>query len=270
MTAKPRPFPKAENGFYHLRAASRPAGEPTATDIWIYDVIGDDWYDPSLTAKELCQKIMAIESDEIILHFNSPGGSVQDGIAIYNALTAHPAKKTSIVEGWTCSIATVIALAAESVQMFNNTMFMIHNPWGLMIGNASEMREYADYLDRVGALMAGIYQERTTKSPEELQAALDAETYLTAEEAAEWGFVDEVLSAKFAAAACDRSALEALGYRIPQDIAAALREAPPTLSEDIAETGGSPDAPASVGGSPERVFIAGGRLIALPDTPKGD
>jgi ATP-dependent Clp endopeptidase proteolytic subunit ClpP len=220
-----RQFPKAKGCFYEVKAAVRAEGEPTATDIWIYDVIGDDWFDPSLTAKELCQKIVAIETPEIVLHFNSPGGSVSDGVAIYNALRTHPATVTSLIEGWTGSIATVVALAADSVRMFDNTMFMIHNPWGVNVGNAREMREYADYLDRVGDLMSKVYLERCTKPEGELQEALDAETYLTAEQAAEWGFVDAVLESRMPAAACDSSVLESLGYRSPNAIGRTLSAA---------------------------------------------
>ena len=205
-------FPKAERCFWEVKAAARPEGSPTATDIYIYDVIGDDWYDPSLTAKELVQKIVAIDTDEIVLHFNSPGGSVSDGIAIYNALTSHPAKVTSLIEGWTGSIATVVALAGETVAMYDNVMFMIHNPWGIQVGNARDMRDYADYLDRVGALMSKVYEARSTKSTAELAAALDAETYLNAEQALEWGFVDVVLSGQAAAASCAPETLEALGF----------------------------------------------------------
>lgn len=209
-------FPKAKSGFYDLKPVVRAEGEPSATDLWIYDVIGDDWFEPSLTAKELCQKIAGIESDEIVLHFNSPGGSASDGFAIYNALVAHPAKVTSIIEGWTGSVATIIALAGDTVRMHENTTFMIHNSWGINVGNASSMRDYAGVLDLVDESMSRIYLARCRKSAEELQAALEAETYLTAAKAAEWGFVDEVLSASTAAAACDRSVLEALGFAGPR------------------------------------------------------
>lgn len=209
-----RQFPRADRPFYEVKAAVRAEGEPTATDIWIYDVIGDDWWDPSLTAKELCQTIAQVETDEIVLHFNSPGGSLSDGIAIYNALITHPARVKSIVEGWTGSIATVVALAADRghVAMFDNTMWIVHHPWGVKVGNAAEMRTYADYLDRCSALMQRVYMDRVTKSEDELVAALDAETYFDAAQAAEWGFVDEVLSGREAAAACDRERLEALGF----------------------------------------------------------
>ena len=213
-----RQFPRADRPFYEVKAAVRAQGEPTATDIWIYDVIGDDWFDPSLTAKELCQAIAQVDTDEIVLHFNSPGGSLSDGIAIYNALLTHPATVKSIIEGWTGSIATVVALAADpgNVSMFDNTMWMIHHPWGVKVGNAADMRDYADYLDRCSALMQRVYMDRINKSEDELVAALDAETYFDAAQAAEWGFVDEVLSGRQAAAACDRGVLEALGLQPDQ------------------------------------------------------
>ena len=214
-----RKFPKAAGPFWEVKAAARAEGRPTATDIFIYDVIGDDWWDPSLTAKELVQRIAAIETDEIVLHFNSPGGSMSDGIAIYNALITHPAKVTSVIEGWTGSIATVVALAGEHIAMFDNTMFMIHHPWGVKVGNAAAMREYADYLDRCSALMQRVYLARATqagKTSEELVAALDAETYLDAAQAAEWGFVDEVLVGEQAAAALSIDVLEGLGFGRPR------------------------------------------------------
>jgi ATP-dependent Clp endopeptidase proteolytic subunit ClpP len=206
-----RQFPKAKGSFYDMKAAVRAEGAPTATDLWIYDVIGDDWYDPSLTAKELCQKIAAIDTAEIVLHLSSPGGSVSDGLAIYNALVSHPAKVTSRVEGWTASMATILALAGDTVAMYDNSLFMIHYPLMVCAGNARELREQADWLDRVGGIMATIYMARTTKTEAELAAALDAETYLSAAEALEWGFVTEVVVAEQAAAAIDLAPFEAIG-----------------------------------------------------------
>jgi ATP-dependent protease ClpP protease subunit len=222
-----RQFPKAKGAFYELKAAVRAEGEPAATDLWVYDIIGDDWYDPSLTAKELCQKIAAIDTPEIVLHLSTPGGSVSDGLAIYNALVSHPAKVTSRVEGWTASMGTILALAGEDVVMYDNALFMIHWPAMLCMGNADELREQAEWLDRVGGIMAGIYMARCTKSEDELAAALSAETYLSAAEAEEWGFVTEVLIGQQAAASGARG-FEAMGYS-----EAALRATghlPPSLS----------------------------------------
>ena len=245
-------FPKAKACFYDIKPVLRAEDKPSATDIWIYDVIGDDWYDPSLTAKELCQKIAAIDTDEIVLHFNSPGGSVSDGIAIYNALMTHPATVTSLIEGWTSSIATVVALAGEHVAMFDNTMFIIHNPWGIQIGPAKAMHEYGDYLERVGELMSKIYLAHTDKSDAELQDALDAETSFTAEQAAEWGFVDEVIAGQAAAAAVDTAVLEALGLHAPGGVGRTLsaeseeklRDASTLIDDILATLNGKAGSPA--------------------------
>jgi hypothetical protein len=99
--------------------------------------------------------------------------------------------------------------------MFDNCLFMIHNPLMICAGNASELRQQAEWLDRVGGIMAGIYMARCTKTEAELQAALDAETYLTAAEARDWGFVTDVVVARQAAAVADLGTLEALGLRVP-------------------------------------------------------
>ena len=213
-----RQFPKAERAFYEIKAAVRAEDEPAATDLWIYDVIGDDWLDPSLTAKELCRRIAEIDTPEIVLPLASTGGSVSDGLAIYNALASHAATVSSRIEGWTASMATILALAADPgrISMFDNSMFMIHNPLMISIGDAHQLRQDADWLDQVGAQMRSIYMGRCRKSEEELRAALDAETWMSADEAAQWGFVDEVVAAKHAAAAFDVSAMEALGFRAPQ------------------------------------------------------
>lgn len=210
-----RTFPKAQGQFWEMRPAVRAEGQPTATDLWVYDVIGDDWYDSSLTAKELCQTIAAIDTAEIVLHLSSPGGSVSDGLAIYNALISHPAKVTSRVEGWTASMATILALAGSKVEMYDNALFMIHNPLMVAAGNAADLREQADWLDRVGGIMQAIYMGRCTKAEAELRAALEAETYLSADEALDWGFATDVVAARQSAAVADLGTLEALGLRAP-------------------------------------------------------
>lgn len=218
-----RQFPRAKgHKFFDIRSAVRAEGQPTATELWIYDVIGDDWWDPSLTAKELCQRIAAIDTDEIVLHMSSPGGSCSDGMAIFNALVTHPATVTAKVEGWTCSIATVVALAAEQIEMFDNVMWMIHNPWTIAIGDAGEMRAAATMLDQTTEQIARVYMQRCTKDEADLRAAMDAETFMQASQAQDWGFVDEVVVGAAAAAAADLTAgdvraMEALGFRGAMD-----------------------------------------------------
>ena len=221
-----RTFPKAKGQFWEVRPAVRAEAEPTATDLWVYDVIGDDWYDSSLTAKELCQTIAAIDTAEIVLHLSSPGGSVSDGLAIYNALISHPAKVTSRVEGWTASMATIVALAGSTVEMYDNALFMIHNPLMVVAGNAAYLREQADWLDRVGGIMQTIYMSRCTKTEAELQSALEAETYLSADEALDWGFATDVVVAQQAAALRPTAGVvEALGLRAPTSTGRTISDA---------------------------------------------
>ena len=153
--------------------------------------------------------------------------------AIYNALVGHPATVTSLVEGWTASMATILALAGETVTMFDNCLFMIHNPLLLCVGNARELREQADWLDRVGGIMATIYMGRCTKTEDELQAALDAETYLSAAEALEWGFATDVVAAQQAAATTvAAAAFEAMGFGPVQGAGRTLSAANETKLRD--------------------------------------
>jgi ATP-dependent Clp protease, protease subunit len=222
-------FPRAAGAaWYEIKALAGDAGR-SVTHIWIYDVIGDDWYAPSLTAQALCQEIAAIETEEIVLHFASPGGSCSDGIAIYNALVAHPAKVSSIIEGWTGSIATILALAADPgcISMFDNCFFMIHKAWGITVGDEDEIRKYADFLGAITQTMVNIYMTRCTKTADELVAALSEQTNLTAEQALEWGFVDEVTTGMQAAALAhpqviDTNVLQALGFTTLPDALPAL------------------------------------------------
>ena len=112
--------------------------------------------------------------------------------------------------------------------MYDNALFMIHNPLMVVAGNAADLREQADWLDRVGGIMQAIYMARCTKTEAELQAALEAETYLSADEALDWGFATDVVVAQQAAAASRRPATscEALGlHPRPRTAAAATLSA---------------------------------------------
>jgi len=161
-------------------------------EVWIYEQIGEDWFGDGIAAKEFVQELAALKVANIDLHVNSPGGSVFDGQAIYNALVRHPATVTSYVDGIAASIASVIALAGDRVVMAANALFMIHDPAGLAMGTAEDMRKMADVLDKVRDTIVGVYESKTGKSADELAALMTAETWLSADEAVESGFADEV------------------------------------------------------------------------------
>jgi len=199
----------SEKNYYSIKAQ---AGADTA-EIYIYDEIGQNWYGEGITAKRFCQELNALNVKNIDLHIDSPGGSVFDGQTIHNALKRHPANVTTYIDGLAASIATVIALAGDKIVMGSNTLFMIHNPWGGIYGNAEEMRKYADVLDKVRDTIVTVYREKCGKTDEEIIAAMDAETWMTADEAMAFGFVDEIGIGMDVKASANKFDFKALGFR---------------------------------------------------------
>ena len=173
-------------------------------EIWIYEYIGEDfWTGGGVTAKNFQKDLDAIKAKQIDLHINSPGGDVFDGVTIYNLLKQHPATITTYIDGLAASIASVIALAGDKVYMAENALYMIHNPWGFAMGDANDMRKTADVLDKIRSSMLTTYISASGKPEEEIIPLLDAETWMDAEEAKAFGFVDEVTE-KMDLAACSK------------------------------------------------------------------
>ena len=171
-------------------------------EIWIYEEIGEDfWTGGGITAKNFQKELSDIKASQIDLHINSPGGLVFDGITIYNLLKQHPANVTTYIDGLAASIASLIALAGDKVIMAENALYMIHNPYGMVAGNANDMRDFADKLDKVGGSISMAYISKTGKTDTEIKALLDAETWLNADEALAHGFIDEI-SGEVDMAAC--------------------------------------------------------------------
>lgn len=154
-----------------LASAQSTSPAPHA-EIWIYGDIGESWYGDSIAAKDFVQTVAALDAETITVRLNSYGGSVSDGIAIYNALKRHPATVTVSVDGIAASIASLIAMAGDRIEIAENAMLMIHAPWGSMAGNAVELREYADMLDKWSQAMAASYASKTGRSLDEVMAWL--------------------------------------------------------------------------------------------------
>ena len=133
-------------------------------------------------------------AERIDIYINSYGGDVFEGTAIYNQLKRHKARKVVHVDGFACSIASVIAMAGDEVIMPRNTLMMIHNMWMFACGNAAELRKAADDLDVINAAGRQAYlQKAGDKLPEdELVRMMDAETWLTAERCVELGLADRL------------------------------------------------------------------------------
>jgi ATP-dependent protease ClpP protease subunit len=163
--------------------------------IYIYDYIGSE----AVNANYIRQIVSQYEDqgyNEFELHISSMGGSVFEGIAIYNFLKS---KSVEVyVEGIAASIASVIAMCGRKIYMNKSSMMMIHNPWLWEGGEADEMRKKADMLDQIKSAIVEAYKERTRLSKSELEKMMDEETWLNAAECVKKGFADEVLKASTA------------------------------------------------------------------------
>ncbi len=224
------------------------AGKDTV-EIFIYDDIGAGWYTDGVTAKGFIEELNTITASNIDLHLNSPGGSVFDGVAIHNALVRHPAQVTTYIDGLAASIASVIALAGERVVMASNALFMIHNPWGGVQGTASEMRQMADVLDKIRDTLANTYMERTGMAYDEVVALLDAETWYSAQEALNAGFVDVISNEIQAAASFD---LTRFNFKhVPQAFATEADPEPVVEAHTDSEADGASDSVTTSDGASE-------------------
>lgn len=217
----------------------RQAAENTL-DLYIYgDVTADgyDWWTDEIIESETSANHFREElgkypnAAQINLYINSYGGSVFEGTAIYNQLKRHPAHKTVYVDGFACSVASVIAMAGDEIIMPRNTMMMIHNAWMGAVGSAAELRKAADDLDAINNAGKQAYLQKAGGKLEEaaLTAMMDAETWLTAEECIHYGLAD-----RFADADADLSGAEKIlqkanlsleqRIRVQKSLAAQLRQ----------------------------------------------
>lgn len=156
--------------------------------VRIYDEISY-W---GITADDFAREIAAISSPEIEVQINSPGGDVFDGLAIYNALRTHPAHVTTRVDGIAASAASVIVQAGDRRVIVESAQLMIHEAWGLAIGPARELREFADLLDKQNDVIAAIYAARSDKDVAHFRELMSTDTYLTDQESVDLGLADEV------------------------------------------------------------------------------
>jgi ATP-dependent Clp protease protease subunit len=203
-------------------------------EIWIYEQIGEDfWTGEGTTAKGFQKELAGIKASQIDLHINSPGGEVFDGITIYNLLKQHPATVTTYIDGLAASIASVIALAGDRVIMAANALYMIHNPWGFAAGDAPALRKLADTLDKVAGSMITTYMDKSKKNEDEIKSMLDAETWMTADEALEMGFIDQI-DEEMEMAACAKFVpvmAKAKFKHIPENLSG--DKAPPSNERDL-------------------------------------
>lgn len=154
---------------------------------WAWEELGE------MSNVLLSKKLEELGDVSVIdVYINSYGGEVAEGLAIYNALKRHKAKIRTHVDGFACSIASVIFMAGDERIMPSTSCLMIHNPWTVTAGNAKELRKQAEDLDVIGECSINAYMEHVNISEDELKELLDNETWLSSKEAVELGFATEV------------------------------------------------------------------------------
>lgn len=187
-------------------------------DVLIYQQIGNSFFEEGLTAKAFAENLKAQGKGikTINVRINSPGGSVFDGTAIYNTLRNHGAKIVTHNEGAALSIASLIFMAGDERRMAKNGYLMIHDPAGAVRGKADDMRKMADMLDKVKDVTASTYADRTKHDKADIADMMSKETWLTATEAEELGFVDTVTDEMKAVAVFDPQMFS----NVPEDLKA--------------------------------------------------
>ncbi|EGK4884819.1 Clp protease ClpP [Salmonella enterica] len=189
---------------------ARAGGVATVT---LYDEIGAF----GITARDFAEELSTLgRVSQIDLHIHSPGGDVFEGLAIYNLLKNHQARIVVTVDGVAASMASVIAMAGDRVRMPENAMMMIHRPRGIAGGESSDIRRYADLMDKLEETLIPAYTAKTGKTSEEIAAMLEAETWMDGKECLAHGFADELLAPVKAMAKLDSQRIE--GMNMPQEI----------------------------------------------------
>ena len=167
--------------------------EKKTTEITIYGVIGFSWWGDSFSENDLDDALNQAGNNDIFINLNSPGGDAFGGISIFNRLKRHPGNVTIQVDGWACSAASIIAMAADELIMGLGSMFMIHEASNIVWGTKQDMRKEADVLQELEEGLIDIYMTKTNLSREEVRAKVDAETWFSATSAIAAGFADKAV-----------------------------------------------------------------------------
>lgn len=262
---------------------------PDSADILIYGEIGGGWFsdpDETVTAKGFAADLKALGKVKTLhIYINSPGGAVFEGQAIYSQLQRHTAHKTVHIDGIAASIASVIAMAGDTILMPENALLMVHRASGFGIGNAHDLRKVADSLEKAETGIVAAYAQKTGKSSDELLALMDDETWMTADEAVALGFADQIDTAIPMVACATPEALsrfkhppavllnQAMSEPIPSSHPATSQETP--MDESNPENPAAPavadplpePTPASESASGDEPTPAAADPVAVPEPP---
>lgn len=207
--------------WYNLKAD---AGKTPVLSIF------DDIGAYGVSAKNFLNDLRSVTGAEVAVEINSPGGDFFAGLAIYNGLRASGKKITVKVLGLAASAASLVAMAGDTIEMAENSFFMVHKTLADLYANADDMRETAEVLDKFDAGLVSIYAKRTGKTDQEITALLHAETWMTAQEAVDAGFATAVIPALAIKASFDE-------YRLPENVRLAFKAQAPAPVEPAPTAG---------------------------------
>ncbi|WP_248615373.1 head maturation protease, ClpP-related [Leptotrichia trevisanii] len=162
-------------------------------ELMLYGDIAESFWGDTISAKEVTEYLADLDVENINVYINSNGGVVDTAIAINNALRRHKAKVTVNIDGIAASAATLITCAGDTVRMPKNALFMIHNPSTIAMGDSEEMRKQADVLEKYKNSITETYLQKVNIDKEKLSELMDSESWLSAEEALKYGFIDEII-----------------------------------------------------------------------------
>src|SRR5205085_1103108 len=169
---------------------NKKAGNPP--EIFIYDDIGPDWQG-MVSGETIVRALHEIgDVPRLVVRINSPGGDVFEAMAIYNALERHPAFIEMKIDGLAASAASYIAMAGDHIEIAQNSFLMIHNAWTIAMGNADDLLNTVEVLQKIDDAIVNMYAARTGQSKLEIRQWMAAETWLSSDEAVAKGFADTV------------------------------------------------------------------------------
>lgn len=174
--------------FYQLTNVS----EDSAT-LYIYgDITSIKWFENDVCVYDLAKEIGDLNGKALTVRINSYGGEVAEGLAIYNLLKSYAGEVTTICDGFACSAASVVFMAGAKRIMPRSSLLMIHNAWTWASGDADDLRKAADDLEKITQPSVEIYTSVSNLDSDEIKAMMDAETWIDADEALDYGFATEI------------------------------------------------------------------------------
>ena len=182
---------------YEIKAKSKSA------EIWLYEEIGESFFG-GVSASQFSKDLKKVgDVSEITLRINSPGGDVFDGLTMYNILKRHPAKVTVTIDGLAASIASIVAMAGDEIHIASNAMMMIHKAWTVTIGDDIDHGKAKDLLQKTNTQLVKTYKTKASIDEFKIEALMAEETWMSSEEALEYGFVTSVVEEMDIAASFD-------------------------------------------------------------------